>query len=473
MKKIPYIILTAFAVLCISCKPSLTPDEPKDPNTEVEVDPTPEPDPEPEKPNKTNVIYVLTSEGKISKSIDVRSATSFVFNGGYFSFYLGSMEGLSPEVVADGYEPREGESIIAAAVLNSFNGKKIVFKEEKLRYIFQTKIAGFSDMDASETAVSDDISQGWFILTVNKDELKATLEFEFTLTTGSTIKAKVESEYTPGGENENFVTLGDAYQRPLRVGFYDEPISEEFEPTLYIAVGEIEYGEDLPRTTYIGIAAASKLCDGKPHDIKECIGKGTLATMFYSIEGHIFWDIIDGQIIISKNENYDYEISMSGAHATDEEGESPNTLFEMYWSGKFKDINITKPINSELNFNGTIIPLKSAVIGTDGPVSHVYLCPSEGITTIEAAKADNSIVITVSSEKVFTNVGLSTDREHFSISYAGNTWDKNTLDTCSYIVHEHSEDTFHCQIASFSLKSGKTTLKLEYKGPLTITGPLQ
>ena len=104
-------------------------------------------------------------------------------------------------------------------------------------------------------------------MTIDKDALKATFEMELVLKDGGYVKATVEAVYTPGGENDNFVVLGDDYERPLRVGFYDEPMSEGFEPTLYMAVGEIEYGEDISRTTFIGLLAASELCDGQPHDI--------------------------------------------------------------------------------------------------------------------------------------------------------------------------------------------------------------
>lgn len=466
MKKILYLVLAALAALTVSCGPQATPEEPDKPGTETEPGTDPGTDVQP----KDNVIYFLNKDGKVSREIAVKSATSFVYNGGYFSFYLGSMDGLTPDAVADGFEPAEGESIVAAAILNSFNGKKVVLKEEKLRHVFQARIDGLEALDASENEVSEEISAGWFILSVDKEELEAVFEFELSLKDGSTVKARTVAEYVPGGENDNFVILGDDYERPLRVGFYDDPFQAGFEPTLYMAVGEIEYGEDLPRTTYVGLAASSDLCDGQPHHIPTCIENGKLAIMFYSIEGHLFWDVTDGELIINKSEELGYEISISAGHATDEDGESANTPFEMYWKGGFKDITISRPIYSQLEYNGETIALQSAVIEIGTDLGHVYLCPSEGITTVEAAKADNPLVITLSASKVFMNVGLSTDRENFSISYDGNTWDKNSLDTCSYIVHDRSDDMFHCQIASFGLKEGNTRLKLEYKGPLTVIG---
>lgn len=469
MKKILYIFSALCALMLVSCKPQITPEQPDDPETEIVPVPIPDPDPVPDEPTfEDNIIYFLDASGNITEEIEVKSATSFVYNGGYFSFYLGNMEGLTPELIGEGLELKEGDSIVAAAILNSFNGKKVVINEEKRRYTFQTRIDGLDPMDVNENEVSGNVSGGWFILTVDREGMKATFEFEVELSDGTTMKSKTTADYVPGGEVENFVTMGDDYERPLRVGFYDEPIRDGFEPTLYLAVGEIEYGEDIPRTAYVAMAAASSICDGEPHYIAECMASDKLIIGFFNIEGYLYWDILDGQIIIDKKGEYDYEISISAGYATEEYGEVEDTSFEMFWSGSLKDMSITRPINSELSYNGKVTPLKSAVIDITGTLGYVYLCPSEGITTVEAAKADNPLVVTVSAEKVFNNVGLSTDRENFSISYDGNTWDKETLDTCSYIVHDYTEDIIHCQVANFSLKKGKTKLMLEYKGPMTV-----
>ena len=312
-------------------------------------------------------------------------------------------------------------------------------------------------------------------MTIDKDALKATFEMELVLKDGGYVKATVEAVYTPGGENDNFVVLGDDYERPLRVGFYDEPMSEGFEPTLYMAVGEIEYGEDISRTTFIGLLAASELCDGQPHDIAECFAESKLAIMMYAIEDYVTRYVVDGDIIIEKKGENDYRISVSAGKAVDEEGEAPDQSFEMYWNGSFKDINISRPVYNQIEYNGEVIPIRSAVVNRAGNLGYVYLCPSEGITTVAAAKEDNPLIITVSASKVFSNVGLSTDRDNFSISYDGHLWDKETLDTCSYIVDSYDEDAgmIHWRLENFSLVGGdKTKLRIEYKGLVTVLDTL-
>lgn len=476
MKKILFSVLAAMAMIVVSCKPDdpvVTPEQPDDPDTPGVVTPD-EPD-EPEGPDQPvepefvdNVIYVVSADGSVSREIPVKSATSCVISDGYVSFYLGSMEGLNPSKVENGYSPKPGESIIGAAVLGFLKGKKVEIGEEKLRHILQASLDGMEDISANNSTVSDNVKGGWFCLDVDTGSSEARFEMEINLNDGSRVKVAADAKYVAGNENETFVVLGDSFSNIFRVGFYDEPVEDGFNETLYLAVGKIEYGEEINRTSFVGIAPHASICDGEPHDIAECVAAEKLYVMFYTIDDYSTWSLTSGQITIKKRAEHDYEISILGANAMDEDFEYEDRAFDMYWEGSLKDMSVKKPVYSQLEFNGKKTPLLSAVIDRTGDVAYIYLCPSEGLTTVEAAESDTPVIITVSAEKVFTNVGLSTDRQNFSISYKGNVWDSSNLDTCSYIVEDYDGENFHCRIANFSLQSGKTSFRLEYSGPVTV-----
>lgn len=425
-------------------------------------------EPEEEFAPQDNVIYLLDQEGQPLEAVKVKSGVSFVNGGGYYVFYAGDMEGLTKDFITEGLKYEEDDTILGAAILSSLNGKTIDITAETLRFQLEAQIKKVLSIQMSNELDDEQVLSGEFTMTVDSEKNKTALTVNVHLNDGKTIYLNASVDYVPGGENDSLVTWGTEYSRPLTVAFYGDPAEEGFGPTMFISVGRVDYGMDLSRTSYIAVMAHESLFDGQPHLIDENLNKGKLYVQFTFFGDD--WYVHGGQIIIKKNKGeHDYEVIISGATSTQYDGEEADRAFDSYWSGPMNDVYVEPVIESIFTVGKETHPVGSAIIDMTGSISHIYFTEKEGVTTVEDAKANNPVHVTVSAGKEFIILGLSTDRENFSVSYGGKLWNKDNLSTATYWVeYDLDSGEYHCKIMNMSLASGETPFSLEYKGPVTI-----
>ncbi|MCQ2145734.1 MAG: hypothetical protein MJY72_08320 [Bacteroidales bacterium] len=455
-------ILAAISMLVMACKP----DDPT-PRPEPEPDPDPVVPDEPGFVQQDDVIYLLSDKGVVEKEIKVAS-TACYSDTGFYAFYLADFPGLSKEVIKKGLElDLEKDNIIAVNILSPLNGQPVDVKLEHLRYLISTLIPGVVTFDSSNETPTDEIMYGVFTLSVDKEAKTASFEIEIKLIDRRTILVKTTSEYTPGGENESTFLWGEDYSRPVRAAFYRT--SDEYVDVMYFTTGGIEYGEDIPKTTYAMIAPKAEICDGQFHSIADCLADGTLQMMVRDFDSE--WDMVSGSLAVEIKGEHDYCVTVSGAKASDRNGyTSVQNGLDMYWNGPLLDASIERPVDNAFFVGKTRHAIGTALIDLSGALAHIYWTEAEGVTTVAEAEAADHVRMTVSKQNYNRSAGLSTDGA-FSLSYDGKTWDKTNLDTGSYIVHSLNEETglYHSELANlWPLSGSSVVLKLEYKGNVVI-----
>lgn len=454
MKKIT-LLLCSLVLMAVSCKKPIDP---------IPAPPKPEPDPVvPEL--KDNVIYMRNAQGETEKEIKVVSASSFCTSNGYLAFYLADIPGLNKTAIQNQSIDFEGKNVIAANIMFPLNGQEIQLDgATQMRYMLAVSMTTGLSMDFENSFTDEAASSGCFTMSIDRETNKAVFELDLQLADGSSIYVKATSDYTPGGENESIFLWGD-YSRPVLAAFYEKSDVPGFEPTLYMTSGQIDYGEDIPRTTYAKISPATSICDGEKHDIAQCIANGTLNFFFRDFDSE--WNIVSGEISIKVLGGNQYEVAVGGLGKEIHSIVGEDKNLNLYYKGVFKDKSVERDVPNIFNYNGADYNIHSVVIDITSDVASIYFCQSYDITTTSAAEADNPVKVTVSKSKWTSAVGLSTDKDVFSVSYDGNLWNKDNLDTGSYIVHQYDETSglFHCQLANICLKTNyKTVIKLEYKG---------
>lgn len=458
--------LAALSMLAIACKPdNPTPKPDPEPDPVIPTpDPTPDPDPDPAPETlEAGFIYLLSADGAVERKVEVGSATSFTRTG-FLAFYFSNLPGLSKDVASEPFDFEEGRDyVFGVNMMSGLNGKTVDIMSEKLRFMVAVYMGDIVTFDAANDNRTSAVKSGEYQLDVDVDGRKASLDLSLGLNDGRSIKAKVESEYIPGGENSTYFYLGEDFSRPVRAAFYD--YAEGYEEVMYFATGEIDYGEEVSKTIYAAVAPVPAICDGEYHSIAECIADGSLVIMVRDFNS--LWDVVSGSIAVRKNGLHDYEVTISGARVADQNMEYEDMNFEMYWNGPLKDMSIERPVDNVFTVGKASHSIGSVVYDLRGDIAHIYFTEAEGITTVEAAAAADPVHVTVTASKFSIPVGLSTDTEVFSVSYGGNTWDAGNLDTGSYIVHKYDKESglIHVQLANLYPKnSGSTVLKLEYKG---------
>lgn len=464
MKKI-FSTLSILAMLAVGCiKPDIPTPEPE-----------PEPEPEPKPTLVDNTLYLLNEDGTINKEVEMVSATSFFTPNGYYAYYIADIEGLSPVGINNETIDFSTANVVAVNILYPLNGRKINLNIESLRFLLSIRMQNELELDFANHAVDENAHVGTLTFNIDREQNKSSIEIDIELKSGKKIYLKSDCNYTPGGENESIFLWGD-YSRPVLAAFYDDKVAADREATLYLTSGQIEYGEDIPRTTYIRINPAKSICDGQAHDIAKCIADNTLELFLRDFESE--WDIAEGEITIKVLPDHNYEVTIGSGLGVERTAGTmskaqlvTDIYFDLYYNGEFKDKNVEREIPNVFTYDKKEYTVKSVVIDLTTEITCLYFCQGSDINTVEAAQEDNSVKVTVSRSKWTGSVGLSTDKDVFSVSFNGNLWDKTNLDTGSYIVHEYNETTglFHCQLANLWLVSPvKNVLKLEYKGYPTI-----
>lgn len=471
MKKIVAILMSVMAI-AIACTEKVDPVVPEpDPEPEVqpqpepEPEPTPEPEPEPEPWNQDNCIAYIDAKGELERRVELVSAASFVTSAGYYTFYMADVPGLSKNAISsDEFEWPDDCTMAAVGVLSPLVGKKVDISSEKLLWMITSWMPDGPEFAISTTTPDYVVSGGYFILNIDKEERKSDVEIKVEFIDGSYLWCKCECEYTPGGENETLFTWGD-FVRPVRAAFYEDGQAYGTDIVMYLTNGEIDYGEDIDRTTYVRIAPDKSICDGQGHDIAECISEGLLDMFLRDFDSE--WDIVSGTIYIKELGQNEYEVIISNAIARDRHDNFDDTELSIVFRGTLKDKSITRPIDNVIDYHGEKLQIKSCVVDLSGEVASIYMLQQEGITTVAEAEAADPLVINISTSKFGTSVGLSTDKAVFAVTFDGTRWDKESLDTGSFICHQYDEQTglLHCQLANlWPLKGSKVVLKMEYKG---------
>lgn len=459
------IILFAALVAVASCNkaPIVTPENPSD-------DPSENPDIPVDNPDKGDdwqpsfCIAHVGEDGKLIKRISVVSSASFVSSAGYYSFYLADIPGLSKELILNEYEFPENCNMMAISIMSPLLGKKVDISSEQMLWMISGQIAGDVDFAISNSVEDPLVTGGYFQFNLDVDGRKAALEMKLTLSDGSYLWAQTDSDYTPGGENETLFVWGD-FVRPVRAAFYETCLTCSTELIMYFTSGQIDYGEELPNTTYARIAPGMSICDGLSHDIAKSISDGLLDFYFRDFDSE--WDVISGTISIERIDMYEYSVVVSHAFARDRRKQLADTEFNMVFKGKLQDISITRPIDNKFTYNNRDFPIKSVVVDLSGDIAAIYMLQQEGITTVSAAKDANPLLVNFSASKFGTSIGLSTDKAAFAVSYDGNRWDASNLDTGSFICLEYdsSSGLLHCKVENLYLKNAsKPVLRMEYKG---------
>lgn len=468
MKRNFAFLAAAVAMFMIACKPeNPTPKpEPEPEPTPTPVVPTPSPDDE--EWDRNNCIAYVGSDDKPVKRVELKSGASFVSSAGFYSFYMADIDGLSKKMLtAEDFELPQTCSIAAVSVMSPLLGKDVDILEEKMHWMMAVRLYDLLEMDLSEEKQDRKIETGSFRLDIDREKNEASLQIKISFAGGEYLWCSYSCAYTPGGENDSVFLWGDM-SRPVRAAFYDEPVMDGFEDTMYFSSGEIEYGEDLGRTTYAAMAIASEACDGQSHDIAELTANDKLVIMARDFDSE--WDIIEGTVMVKKLGEHQYEVVISGAIAADIYRELANTTLDIVFSGTLKDVNTARPIDNSFTYGGKEHSIGSCVVDLSGDVASLYFTEKEGVTTVDEAIGSNPLTVRISAGKWGTSVGLSTDREVFCVSYDGNDWNKDNLDTGSFICHEYDPESgiLHCQVANLYLKnSSKAVLKMEYKGTPT------
>ncbi|MCQ2185318.1 MAG: hypothetical protein MJY92_01155 [Bacteroidales bacterium] len=462
MKK--YITLFAAAMLTVfACKP-VSPD-PK---------PEPEPTPQPEKPeikdewepsNCMAYVTVVDGKEKLVKKVEMKSAASFVSSAGFYTLYFADIPGLSKELLtSDEYSFPDNCNVFGISVMSPLLNQKVDINTETMHWMLGANFLSVIHFGIDDINKDEAITGGHLEFDIDKEKNEAHAEAKLELASGGYLWFSCNCDYTPGGENDSVFQWGD-FSRPVRAAFYEETGLADAPLAMYLSSGEIEWGEDLERTTYLGVLPSKALCDGKSHDIADSIKSGDLEIMVRDFNSE--WFITSGNIMIKEIAQYEYEIVVSGAKAVDMYEEMEDTTLDVVFQGTLKDLSIQRPIDNKFTYNNKDYTIKSCVVDLSSEVAEVYMLQAEGITTVAAAKEADPLIIRISASKWGTSVGLSTDKEVFCVSYDGNTWNKDNLDTGSFICHEYNPQTglLHCQLANiYPLHSSKTAIKMEYKG---------
>ena len=457
MKRV-FAFFAAALVLAVSC------------NRENPVVPGPGPEPGPEEENQlpTDCIAWMDNEDNVIFQTDVKSAIAFVSDSGMYSIYASDVENLTKDKILrdDAFGPVS--SVAAVSTLFSLVGKKVDITTETLHWLMSVVFHGVWSFDIMKGELGEEVSGGYFLFNVDRDKQTCSLEIRVDNSNGNGyIWCQAEGVYVPGGENETIFEWGEM-SRPVRAAFYDDSQTGKNPPLMYFTNGQIEYGADLERTTYAKILPSAAICDGQPHDIATALRDGSLQFAIRDFDSD--WDVLSGSITIKHLKDHEYEISADGVEAEDHYHHFSDMPFRMFFSGELKDIHIEREIPNVFEMGGKEYKIKSCVVDLSTDVASIYILQTEGITTVEAARDADPLVINFSTSKFGTSIGLSTDRSNFAVSYGGSRWDSSNLDTGSFICHEYNPETglLHCQVANLCLASNyKTVLKLEYKGTPT------
>lgn len=418
---------------------------------------------EPEQVLKNCMAYV-DAEGNVARKVDFKSTVSFVSDAGMYSIYAADMPSLTKKKLVEGYSFPEKSNVVAISSIFSLLGTKVDITTETLHWLMSLQFYGVCVCDLMEGGLDAAISGGYFIFDVDTEKLTGGLEIKLELTEGGYIYCQAEGEYTPGGENQTLFEWNEM-SRPVRAAFYDNTETGSNPPVMYFTNGQIDYGEEISKTTYVRLRPEASLCDGKMHDIAAEIKAGRLEFMVRDFDSE--WDAVAGTISVKHIKDFEYEVNIEGCECEDRGKELSDRALRMVFSGELKDIHISRPIVNQFQMGSNNYAIKSCVVDLSNQPAAIYMLQSEGITTVEAAMASKPLIINFSVEKFGTSIGLSTDRYYFAVSYNGSRWDYSNLDTGSFICHEYNPETglLHCQIANLCLASNySTVLKMEYKG---------
>lgn len=464
MKKLASIFALA-AALAVACQPVNPEPQPEpEPQPQPDPQPQPQPDPEPFKP-EANTIWVLDAEGEQETEIKLTAAVSFVSEAGMYSMYSADVPVLTKKMILDGYAFPATANIAAISTIYSLLGREVDITKESMHWIMSLQVPGLYSFDLFEGDVDKDITGGHFRFDVDKEKLEGSLEVVLNLKDGKTLGCCVTGPYTPGGENETLFIWNDM-SRPVRAAFYDSKNAAAGNPPImYFTNGQIDYGEEIPNTTYARITPSAAICDGQPHDIATCLANGSLQFYFRDFDSE--WDMVSGNISIEHVKDYEYIVIVDNAEAEDREKKLADRSFKMVFNGTLKDVHEERPVDNKFETGGKTYTIKSCVVDLSGSVAAIYMLQQAGITTVEAALAADPLVINFSTSKFGTSIGLSTDKENFAVIYGGQRWDRTNLDTGSFICHEYNPATglLHCQLANICLQvTYKTMIKMEYKG---------
>lgn len=411
-----------------------------------------------------NCIEVVDAEGNVISSAELKSTVSFVSEAGMYSIYAADVADLTKEKILDGYTFMMKHNVVAVSCLYSLLGSKVDINTEILHWLMHVQVSKVCEYDLLEGDLEPEIAGGYFIFDIDKEAEKSSLEVQLELKDGKKIICKSNGTYTPGGENETLFVWNDM-SRPVRAAFYDDTETGSNPPLMYFTSGQIDYGADIPRTTYAKILPSAKLCDGQPHDIVSSIKDGSLQFMVRDFDSE--WNVVGGSIMIKHIQGYEYEVNVTGAECEDINHELVDRSFRMFFHGELKDIHIERQIINQFETGGKTYLIKSCIVDLSAPVAAIYMLQDEGIKTVAEALQATPLVINFSREKFGTSIGLSTDKTNFCVSYTVSRWDASNLDTGSFICHEYNAETglLHCQLANICLASNyKTVMKMEYKG---------
>lgn len=458
-----YILAALAALTMFACKPeTVIPD----PEPQPEPEPVVPVDPEPETIEvKEGYIYRLNADRtEALQQIEIGSTASFVVNAGFFGIYVSDRKDLSKQAITTKEDFFDvNDNVVAVAILNQLNGKEIVMGSEKLSYMFSAQIQKLFSFDIANNLEDERIKSGTFTLKVDVAARKADFQFSLNLKDGSILCAKVSSEYTPGGENDTLFLLGD-FSRPVRAGFYDAPVSDSREETIYLTNGEIDYGEELDRTTYFTFSADKSLFNGQPVDVAAAQKAGTLETFLRDFDSE--WYLKSGSLTINKTGEHEYEITLTDGVLEDLYSKLSDNTLTIIYHGTLKDVNVERQVVSKFTYNGNEHGIGSCVVDLRSEVAAIYMTEQSGIKTVEEALAAKPIVINMTARKYGTSVGLSTDKENFCVAYDGNVWNRDNLDTGSLIFEKYDSESgaIHFMVQNlWYVTNKKVPFSLEYK----------
>lgn len=454
MKKIISILAAAMAI-AVSCT---------DPTNTPTPGPTPTPSPKPDHPDIAKGFALVDANGEIKAQGQLGAAVGFVSEAGMYSFYASDVASLTKDQILQGYEFPQNSNVVAVSTLFSLVGNKVDITTEMMHWMLSAQLPSICEFDLFEGSLDEAVAGGYFLFNIDKDGLKSSLEVKLDLAEGGYIWCQSEGPYTPGGENETYFEW-NTMSRPVRAAFYDNTKTGNNPPLMYFTNGQIDWGEEIDRTTYARILPSAEICDGKSYDIARAISEGSLEFMIRDFDSE--WDVVSGTISIKHIKDFEYEVIVNDAEAEDRNHKISDRSFKMFFTGELKDLHLERPVPCQFEFGGKTYQIKSCVVDLSSDVAAIYMVQTEGITTISAAQAANPLVINFSTRLFGTSIGLSTDRQNFAVNYGGDRWDASNLDTGSFICHEYNQATglLHCQLANICLKTTyKTVVKLEYKG---------
>lgn len=464
MKKSLFAMALGATLLFACTKPEI--ELPGEENQNQEENPIPTPGPDPIDQIETNCIHIYNNKGEETASVKLESGAGFTYEG-YLLFYATDISGLSVEDYQNGLH-EDAAVTIAGLVMPTSIGQEVDLLSTDKRFQFAIRAAGM-DIETINSEHNPQILGGTMKISLNQDKTSARFEAHAELSSGKSVKFIVDAPYAAGGEVYNTITFADWPLCLLRTAFYIEREKAGFEPMLIFTPPQFEYADDLPTAIfYAKLDAASRLFDGQYHSISDLRSGGDFSLQVWHGEpgkDEEHWDIVSGDIMMQKNGDYNYSVTVVDGKTGSISGKLP---FSMVFTGEAIDGSIHKPLPDN---KFTIDKKEDHVIGSvlldlasEPGTAYIYLCEKTGIKTVNGMLENNPAQIRIDSNYVGGLAGLSTD-PLLRITYDGREWSKAA--GCEYGSYICDKLDMTARYLSLRIRNFDG-FSLDYNGSLTI-----